>query len=310
MHTRLALGLTALTSAGLLACILLAEGPEEGRRYASIVGVQNYEGTGLGSLQVLRQRRRRPGRRHLGKLGYRVTLLTRPEWKAQDRDDLLPTADNIRDHIRAVLRNRRPTDTVLLAFAGHGEQLKQDGKMYFCPAKCNLDRPETLVSLDWVYDRNEGADKEHAAGGEGADRGRLPQRPPGGRGRRAARSWRARRGRNCPSLEAARWRRSRLLQGGDGLREQRAQAQLSCSTFVIDGLEGKAEGKGGRIKWTDLTKHVDDELSDAVAKEIGPNAVQTPEVRGDSHGLVLAQLDAGHELVGQGNPCRGRTGRL
>ncbi len=63
--------------------------------------------------------------------------------------------------------------------------------------------------------------------------------------------------------------------------------------FVIEGLAGKAAGKGGRIKWTDLTKHVDDELSDAVVKELGARAVQTPEVRGESHGLVLARIDAG-----------------
>ena len=62
--------------------------------------------------------------------------------------------------------------------------------------------------------------------------------------------------------------------------------------FVIEGLEGKAVGKGGRIKWTDLTRHVDDELSDAVAHELGAKVVQTPEVRGESHGLVLAQVDA------------------
>ena len=66
--------------------------------------------------------------------------------------------------------------------------------------------------------------------------------------------------------------------------------------FVIEGLAGKAAGKGGRIKWTDLTRHVDDELSDAVVKELGANAVQTPEVRGESHGLVLAQVDAGSGL--------------
>src|SRR6202043_1912092 len=61
--------------------------------------------------------------------------------------------------------------------------------------------------------------------------------------------------------------------------------------FVIEGLEGKAAGKGGRIKWTDLTKHVDDELSDAVLHELGSKAVQTPEVRGESHGLVLGRID-------------------
>ena len=63
--------------------------------------------------------------------------------------------------------------------------------------------------------------------------------------------------------------------------------------FVIDGLEGKAANKkDGRITWLGLAKHVDDELADAVVQELGPKAVQTPEVRGEARGLVLARLDA------------------
>src|SRR6202041_2794396 len=82
----------------------------------------------------------------------RVVLLTRSEAvKNIDRDDILPTAENIRDHLAAILKDRRPEDTVLIAFAGHGVQLKKDDRMYFCPAKCNLDKPETLISLDAIY---------------------------------------------------------------------------------------------------------------------------------------------------------------
>ena len=110
-----------------------------------VVGVQNYEGTGLGSLRYCDNDAAGLAE-VLGRRGYRVILMTRPEYKAKDRDDLLPTADNIRDNLKAILLNRKPTDTVLLAFSGHGEQLKKDGKMYFCAAKCNLDKPETLVA--------------------------------------------------------------------------------------------------------------------------------------------------------------------
>ena len=282
-HRRLALGLAALVSAGLLACVLLADEPEQGRRYALVVGVQNYEGTELGSLRYCDNDAAGLAAT-LGKRGYRVTLLTRPEWKANDRDDLLPTADNIRAHLKAILRNRKPADTVLLAFSGHGEQLKKDGKMYFCPAKCDLDRPETLIALDEVY----GLLKDNAARAkvlivdacrndplagktvgseqlESVTRPELPD-PPGG--------------------TVALFSCSK----GEKAYESTALQHGFLFHFVIDGLEGKAAGKGGRIKWTDLTRHVDDELSDAVVHELGPNAVQTPEVRGESHGLVLAQI--------------------
>jgi Caspase domain len=97
--------------------LLLADEPEEGRRYALVVGVQNYEGTGLGNLKYCDNDAAGLAET-LGKLGYRVTVLTRPEWKAKDgRDDLLPTADNIRDHLKAgrhraagVRRPRRATE--------------------------------------------------------------------------------------------------------------------------------------------------------------------------------------------------------
>ena len=277
---RFALGLVGLVSAGLLACVLLAEEAEEGRRYALVVGVQNYEGTGLGSLHYCDNDA--AGLADvLAKRGYRVILMTRPEWRAKDRDDLLPTADNIRDNLKAILRNRKPADTVLLAFSGHGEQLKKDGKMYFCAAKCNLDKPETLVSLDEVY----GLLKDNPAGGkvlivdacrndplagkavgseklESVTRPELPD-PPGG------------------TVALFSCSKGEMAYESDALKHG------YLFHFVIEGLEGKAAGKGGRIKWTDLTKHVDDELSDAVLHELGAEFVQTPEVRGESHGLVL-----------------------
>src|ERR1700730_9850062 len=119
---RFTLGLVALVSAGLLACVLLADEPEEGRRYALVVGVQNYEGTALGSLRYCDNDAAGLAE-VLGKRGYHVTLMTRPEYKAKDRDELLPTADNIRDNLKAILLNRKRADTVLVAFSGHGEQL-------------------------------------------------------------------------------------------------------------------------------------------------------------------------------------------
>ena len=158
---RLVLGLVTLVSAGLLACVMLADEPKEGRRYALVVGVQNYEGTALGNLRYCDNDAAGLADA-LEKLGYHVTLMTRPEWKAKDRDDLLPTADNILDNLKAILLNRKRADTVLLAFSGHGVQLKKDGKMYFCAAKCNLDKPETLIALDEVY----GLLKDNPAGGK------------------------------------------------------------------------------------------------------------------------------------------------
>ena len=284
---RLALSLVTLVSAGLLACVLFAEEPEEGRRYALVVGVQNYEGTGLGSLHycdndaagladVLRKR------------GYHVTLMTRPEYKARDLDDLLPTADNIRGNLKAILLNRKRADTVLLAFAGHGEQLKKDGRMYFCPAKCDLDKPDTLIGLDEVY----ALLKDNEAGGKVLIVDACRNDPLAGRAVGSEKLESVTR----PELPDPPASTVALFSCGKGqvAYESDALKHGFLFHFVIEGLEGKAANKkDGRITWLGLAKHVDDELPDAVREEMGSKAVQTPEVRGESLALVLARVDTG-----------------
>jgi tetratricopeptide (TPR) repeat protein len=55
--------------------------------------------------------------------GYRrVVLMTQTHGAAQAR--YLPTAANIRRELRGLLEDRRPEDTVIVAFCGHGLQFK------------------------------------------------------------------------------------------------------------------------------------------------------------------------------------------
>ena len=243
---RFVLGLAALASAGLLACALLADEPEEGRRYALVVGVQNYEGTALGGLRYCNNDAAGLADA-LDKLGYHVTLMTRPEWKNKERDDLQPTADNIRDNLKAVLRNRKPADTVLLAFAGHGEQLKKDGKMYFCPEKCDLDKLETLVGLDEVYSLL----KDNPARAKMLIVDACRNDPLAGRAAGSEKLESVTR----PDVARAAGRHGgpvQLLQGRGGLRERRAQARL----FVpfrhrgAGGQGGEQEGRPHHLAWT------------------------------------------------------------
>ncbi|MEI6233902.1 MAG: caspase family protein [Planctomycetota bacterium] len=143
----------------LVACCLCLVGwceddVPQGRKYALLVGVQKYDGTDLGNLKFCESDVNALAA-VLSSSAYnynRVTVLTRTEATRNiDRDDILPTVENIRSHLKAVLSDRHPYDTVLLAFAGHGIQLKRDGKMYFCPSKCNLAKPETLLCIDEIY---------------------------------------------------------------------------------------------------------------------------------------------------------------
>src|SRR5262249_52083886 len=128
---------------------LPAQPTEEGRKVALVVGVEKYDGTGLRNLDYA-EKDATDLAAVLTKLGYRVTLLTRAEFMKQDRDHLLPMAKNIRDHLSAITKNRKPSDTVLGAFSGHGAHLKATDKHYFCPTCTDLRDEKSLVAVDDV----------------------------------------------------------------------------------------------------------------------------------------------------------------
>jgi formylglycine-generating enzyme required for sulfatase activity len=282
--------------AGLIAlsvflAVLLAQEPQrQGRKYALLIGVQKYDGTGLQSLKFcendvteLAQVLRGEG------YGYnRVVLLTRTEaQKNIDRDDILPTAENIRDHLRAILRDRRPEDTVLIAFAGHGVQLKKDGHMYFCPAKCNLDKADTLIGLDDLYAqlreckanekillvdacRNDPLDKRGEDDRLGSVTRPLVPDPPGG---------------TVAIFSCSK---------GQTARENEKHGHGYLFKYVIDGLKGNSQAlneRTGEVTWLKLAGYVTEEVKDAVKEDYGPRAEQVPEVRGEARGLVLGRVN-------------------
>ena len=67
----------------------------------------------------------------------RVDLLTQTAGSLNFRH--LPTGKNIRESLEALLKNRQPHDTVLVAFAGHGVQFQDSEENYFCPMDAELD---------------------------------------------------------------------------------------------------------------------------------------------------------------------------
>jgi hypothetical protein len=280
-----------LTTILALIVILPAQEPErKGRKYALLIGVQKYDGTDLQNLKFCENDVTQLAEVLRGE-GYaynRVVLLARTEAvKNIDRDDILPTADNIRDHLAAILKERRPEDTVLIAFAGHGVQLKKDDKMYFCPAKCNLDKPETLISLDAIYAqlkecqanekillvdacRNDPLDKRGDDPRIGSvTRPQVPA-PPGG--------------------TVAMFSCSK----GQTARENDKHGHGYLFKFVIEGLKGHQQAvnaRTGEVSWLKLAAFVSDEVNDAVKEDYGPKAEQVPEIKGEVRGLILGKVN-------------------
>ncbi len=127
-----------------------------GQRYALLVGVQQYDSKELPDLnyseadvealaEVLRVS---------GYPAANVALLT---GKGGARDpQRRPTAERIRAELDALLQKCGKDDLVLVAFAGHGIELKETKKYYFCPLGAKFAEPQTLVSLNEIYDKLKG----------------------------------------------------------------------------------------------------------------------------------------------------------
>lgn len=63
---------------------------------------------------------------------------------------LLPFQRNIERQLKLVLGLAEKGDLVLVAFSGHGMQVGRTP--YLCPADARIDEPDTLISLDWLYE--------------------------------------------------------------------------------------------------------------------------------------------------------------
>src|SRR4051794_25367190 len=95
--------------------LLLAQGPSTGKRYALLVGVNQYQHDKLKPL-AFAEADVTDLASLLRRASYEVTLLTGSA-PARDR---LPTKANIERQLRAMLRQCTKGDTALVALAGHG----------------------------------------------------------------------------------------------------------------------------------------------------------------------------------------------
>jgi hypothetical protein len=207
------------------------------------------------------------------------------------KEDLFPTAANVRLHLKALLENRRSDDTVFVAFSGHGVHLKKQNKLYFCPKGANLDDPRTLVSLDEVYEelkaskagvrvlvadacRNDPLEGK-PAGDERLESVTRPLLPDPPRGVAALFS--------CSK--------------GQKSYESYEHKHGYFTHSLIEGLRGKAANKRGEVDLPALVQYVSDEVPEAVkAKDAALR--QTPEpFLGIQGKVTLGVVAAGKEVM-------------
>jgi ABC-type phosphate transport system substrate-binding protein len=139
----------------LFLCLLfpLANFAAEGKRLALLISVQECKDTRLhrlwfcdddiqGLAGILPSIGFAPGD---------ISLVTQRASVEKKSDSLKPSAARIRAGLQRLCKEAGPDDVVLVAFSGHGVQLKRDGRIYLCPPETLLDNPTTLLPIDEIY---------------------------------------------------------------------------------------------------------------------------------------------------------------
>lgn len=287
-----------LAFAALCAAVASVPAQEtEGRKYALLVGVKDYKGTDLASLKYTENDVEEFAA--LLKAGgfRRVTLLTQSEAFVRKNDDFFPTADNVRDALKITLTDRNPADTVLIAFAGHGVQLREPAGMYFCPQKADLSDPKTLVALDEVY----AALKECKAGTRLLVVDACRNDPTAGRSATVANLASASR----PELPKPPGGVAALFSCSAGERAFESD-KLKHGVFfhhLIEGLKGKAAGKNGEVDLLGLAQYVMTEVPETTHDEYGLKASQRPHLLSDAQRVMLVKVSAAPAIVEKSEPA-------
>src|SRR5262245_48531580 len=110
----------------LFACLVIAflasPALAQGKKYALLVGVKEYEHSGLGDLKFTEHDVEELARLlSAPEAGFEVVLLTTSRGKSDP--SAMPTTKNIREQLKAISDKAKKQDLLLVALAGHGLQI-------------------------------------------------------------------------------------------------------------------------------------------------------------------------------------------
>ncbi len=299
--------MTRFAFVGVIAVVLLVPGAataQEGKRYALLVGVNEYEHEKLPALKYAVNDAAELGAL-LEKSGYGVTVLTDETGKKDPK--LAPTKANVEKRLKDTLDGAKKGDVVVVALAGHGLQFEGEKDAYFCPSDARpfKDEAKTLVSLGKVYEQ---LDKSFA-GVKVLLVDACRDDPAAGRGSRGVNADFAPK---PPSGVAS------LFSCSAGQRAFEHD-DLKHGVFfyhLIEGLSGKAKDADGDVTFGGLATYVQKHVSREVPRLVA-GARQSPNLKADLSGespvLVAAARVAGRRPRGCGRrpprPMCGRPGR-
>jgi uncharacterized caspase-like protein len=136
---------------------------EDGERYALLVGVNEYNAnSNLAALKYAETDMTQVAKA-LVDAGFKaenIRLMIQGEitdarFKAQrgSSDQYKPRKQNIQSELNLLLKNKRPEDTIVVAFAGHGLQYRDKDEVYFCPADAKVTDTASLLELTGIIEQ-------------------------------------------------------------------------------------------------------------------------------------------------------------
>jgi formylglycine-generating enzyme required for sulfatase activity len=276
--------LVVLLTGFVLPLLLLGDEPAP-RRYALVVGVRHYRKDHLKGLKYAEDDAHALAAL-LRTSGYRrVVVLTQKEFQDRGDADLLPTAENIREQLKSLLEDRIKTDTVVMAFVGHGVQFKEDDDYYLCPMDARPADKKTLLAVKGELYKELGACK---AGHRALIIDASRDDPLSGAARRA----------RLPIEFEAAPPEARPPAGVAALFSF-SKGQVSYDSdvlkrsifwhYLMEGLQGKAVNDKGAITLETLARHTQAEVPDRAKDEFGKSARQRPYLAGAGKEIALLQ---------------------
>jgi len=260
----------------------LSAQPTQGDRIALVIGVNQYERRGFRNLRYA-ERDILDVADVLRSDGYEVHQLT-----GSAEGSARATRKNIRAAVEATLSDRKKSDLVVVALAGHGFQIKvgeaanEARESFFCPVDAQQDDPETMVSIGWLLDeidrRGGGrnlvlvdACREDPARSRGMNGSVVKTLPEG-----VAVLFGCRAGQQTFETSNA--------GGGHGV----------FFHFVLEGLRGKAKNVDGEVTWSRLADYVSRQVHRETPKLVGNASIkQTPNLIANIPGSSPVLVSAG-----------------
>lgn len=142
---------------------------EDGERYALLVGVNEYNANSNLTALKYAETDMTQLAKALVDAGFKaenIRLMIQGEITdarfkpARSSDQFKPRKANIENELELLLKNKSEADTIIVAFAGHGIQLRDKEEVYYCPADAKVTDTNTLVELNGILNQL----KDSAAG--------------------------------------------------------------------------------------------------------------------------------------------------